>query len=157
MDKYNINSPDWARGLIRTVKILNNLYGVKEVKKLSRPYFEMKVVKVKKKKEYSNQIIIGGRKYTLCKEEYLHKEKGNYVNGENLDKIKFPCFCSYSNENEKGIGFLSVNGSYYYIANINFQKRVQEDIDGYNHDLKAFVIKNNVHILKGKVIIYEEE
>ena len=43
-------------------KVFDKCITKKEVKKLSRPYFETKVVKVKKKKEYSNQIIIDGKK-----------------------------------------------------------------------------------------------
>ena len=122
----------------------------KEVKKVNKiPYFEMKVVKVEgKKKEYCPR----------CGSEIImEKPVGNWVNGENLDKIKFPCFCSYSNNDEKGIGLFSVNNNFYYITNINFQKKVQEDISGGCYDLKEFIIRNNIHVLKGKIIIFDEE
>ena len=146
------------------------------------PYFGLKVVKVKKEKNKCKHlnapcihtyIYNGEIRCPQCGKiltpEWLEKriiidpllvkeeKKGNWVNGENLDEIKFPCFCSYSNDNEKGIGFFSKNNGYYYIANINFQKRTQEDISDGRHDLKAFITKNNIHILKGKIIIFENE
>jgi len=122
-----------------------------------RPYLETKVVKVKK----IEKPIVSSKEWTPdycpCCGQRTVERKGNWVNGENLDAIKFPCFCSYSNDKEKGIGFLSVDKGYYYIANINFQKKTQEDIKNSLGNLKDFVIKNNIHILKGKIIIFEEE
>ena len=118
-------------------------------------------MKVKKKKEYSNQIILAGKKYTLCKEEYLHKEKGNWVNGENLDKIKFPCFCSYVYMNVKHFGELRVvsdgrYGGIYTIFNLCQEKRVSE-FTVREFTLKAILENYDIHILKGKVIIFYEE
>ena len=62
---------------------------------MSRPYFEMIVKKVKRLKEKHSsptEITIDGKKYTLSEDKdenvYLHKEKGNWVNGECIDKIK---------------------------------------------------------------------
>jgi len=94
----------------------------KEVKTMK--YSETKVVKVKKEKNkcehpHPPAMVILKEEYAQfkclrCGEIYgtnilsnLWEEqpKGNYVNGENLDKIKFPCFCSYSNNDERGIGF----------------------------------------------------
>jgi len=75
----------------------------KEVKKLSRQYLELKIVKVKKCRHFLAKWTPGNI-YKCCKcgkivTERGHKPikpKGNWVNnGENLDKIKFPCFCSY--------------------------------------------------------------
>ena len=123
------------------------------MKKLSRPYLELKIVKVRKDKYKINRSL-----YCPCCNSKLEPEKpkGNWVNGENLDKIKFPCFCGYSNKNEKGIGFFSMNDGHYYINNINFQTKNKADVDD-SFDLKKFIIKNNIHILKGKIILYEEE
>ena len=84
------------------------------------------------------------------------EKKGNWVNGENLDAIKFPCFCSYSNKSEKGIGFFSMNDGHYYINNINFQTKNKADVDD-SFDLKKLIKRNDIHILKGKIIIFEEE
>ena len=137
----------------------------KEVKKVNKiPYFEMKVVRVKKENKdfWCGGMTIDGKQYKVFKRKkgipYLKEfSKGNWVNGENLDKIRFPCFCSYSNNEEKGIGLFSVNNDFYYITNINFQKKVQEDISGGCYDLKEFIIRNNIHILKGKITIFKEE
>jgi len=69
---------------------------------MSKPYFETKVVKVKKK-ERPSVCPDNGRAICLtCGEKLYHIEKpkpqpkGNWVNGENLDKIKFPCFCRWN-------------------------------------------------------------
>jgi len=87
----------------------------KEVKKMSRPYLGVKVVRAKKQKNKVVKFI--GRKYELYvkdgkvsirRHKHQYKPKGNWVNGENLDKIKFPCFCSYiDSENKKKIGMLN--------------------------------------------------
>ena len=135
--------------------------------KLSRSYFEIQVVKAKKENEghWCGGIRIGNKRYKVFKKgkeiPYLKEfNKGNWVNGENLDKIKFPCFCSYSDGegSERKKGFLSMNKGYYYIADITTQKKIQSDIDGGNdYTLKALVVRNNVHILKGKIIIYDDD
>ena len=124
-----------------------------------RPYFETKVVKVKKGKEkYSLQIIIDGKKYTLCKEEYLHKEKGNWVNGENLDKIKFPCFCSFTYFGEKLLGQInhSENGDFPYEI-VGMGKQRKTNVYRHSDSLKELIISHKIKILKGKIIIFEEE
>ena len=139
-------------------RVFNKCITKKEVKKLSRPYLETKVVKVKKKKESSNQIVIDGKKYTLCKEEYLHKEKGNWVNGENLDKIKFPCFCRWSDNGWVGMLIKDYvnNEPRYTIARIDRQNK-QSETYGSFESLKEMIKDYDIHILKGKIIIFEEE
>jgi len=131
-----------------------------------RPYLEVKVVKVKKeKKEIVGEICIKGMYYPIYENKhnriYFESKKkiGNWVNGENLDKIKFPCFCSYSDGegSERKKGLFSMNSGYYYIADIENQKREQEDVSQKCDNLKDFVRFNNIHILKGKIIIWEEE
>jgi hypothetical protein len=81
----------------------------------------------------------------------------NWVNGENLDKIKFPVPCSYVKDGERKFGLLSMNRGYYYIADITSQKKEQEDVSEKCDSLKVFILFNNIHILKGKIIIFEEE
>ena len=148
----------------------NKYKPIKEVKKLSRPYFEMKVVKVKKKKEYitnTNTITINGYYYewkyqngTLCLEEIKPKKqpKGNWVNGENLDKIKFPCFCRFGIY--RNIGILNANRK---TSNSKLEYKLyttdQSSMNGVasHYSLKEMITKYNIHILKGKIIIYEEE
>lgn len=152
----------------KIVKELNE----KEVKKLK--YFETKIVKVKKEMvkcshselvkylEYKGNIKLGeDYQCKQCKkifvanhiEKSYKQPKGNFVNGENLDKIKFPCFCSYGKNGE--VGFFSENDGHYYIAPIDKQKKKQKDVDS-SFDLKKIIKKNDIHILKGKITIFEE-
>jgi len=77
-----------CRRMSKVIHILNNtanngwklLKGGEKV----RPYLEVKVVKVKKP-----------------------QPQGNWVNGENLDAIKFPCFCKYWEFGETHYGLLT--------------------------------------------------
>ncbi len=140
-------------------KIIN-----KEIKggKKVRSYFETKVVKVKgEKKENSSsiEVMIDGKKYTLCKEGYLHKEKGNWINGENLDEIKFPCFCRYSN-NRHGLITKTYIGedkeTIYTLHGIENQYFSLSSIKSYSK-LRRLIEAFNIHILKGKIILFEEE
>ena len=134
---------------------------------MSRPYFETKVMKVEKKKIYSNHIIIDGKKYILYEDEkenvYPHKKRGNWVNGENLDKIKFPCFCSYYSHYLKrrrlGQIVLGYCGSFFYQLQ---QIEKQESNTGVGiietrNSLEKLIKDGDIHILKGKIIIFEEE
>ena len=135
----------------------------KEVKKV-RPYFETKVVKVKKKKTYSNHIIIDGKKYILYEDKkenvYPHKKKGNWVNNENLEKIKFPCFCSYrSHSGKKHYAQLiknKDNGKYKYEL-LRISQDNGESIFLSSGSLRKLIRKWDIHILKGKIIIFEEK
>jgi len=107
---------------------------------MSKPYFEIKVVKTKKPKI---------------------KKEGNWVNGENLDKIKFPCLCSYVYMNVKRFGELRIvaDGKYGSIYTI-FNLRQMKTTSGWSvreFTLKAIIENYNVHILKGKIILFEEE
>jgi len=150
MDKYNINNPDWARGLIAATRKLNNLYGKKEVKKMSRPYFELKVVKVKKEKPE--------QKYCPCCGGKIEMEKpiGNWVNGENLDKIKFPVGCNWHiplRDDDVQYGILMKKNSgieLHHIKQHNYSSIIASG------DLKELIKRWDIHILKGKIILYEE-
>jgi len=91
----------------------------KEVKKVSRPYWGVKVVKVKKAKKdfWCGGMRIGDKQYQVFKRKkgipYLKEfKKGNFVNGENIDKIKFPCFCRFNHfkdgiQGVHGIGMIN--------------------------------------------------
>jgi len=134
----------------------------KEVKKMSRPYLEVKVVKVKKEeKEWTPD-------YCPCCGQRTTERKGNWVNGENLDKIKFPCFCSFDYEGGKYYG--EINTHYneckgrleYILSDITYQVNGVEIGDRYSVRYKSFSLENiiihhNIHILKGKIILFEEE
>ena len=164
----------------------------KEVKKVSRPYLECKVVKVKKLEKKKSILVLRdnntGKHYKVTQYNYTlkigdviwyknekriltncevvkiinaekPKPKGNWVNGENLDKIKFPAFCSYQyfisgKKGDKSNGMLMKLGNNYYIANIDSQG----DYTPYfvNYDLKFLIENFNIHIIKAKVILFEE-
>ena len=138
----------------------------KEVKKV-KPYFELKVVKVKKKKTYSNHIMIDGKKYILYEDKkenvYPHKEKGNWVNGEDLDSIKFPCFCSYFDCGDKRkygeIDIVFFNGNKRFRLRESRQLTIEKVIYCVYHrdTLKSLIEDYKIHILKGKIIIFEEK
>lgn len=137
--------------------------------KLNRPYFETKVVKIKReKKKYPDptEITIDGKKYRLYEDKegnvYPHKEKGNFVNGENLDKIKFPCFCRWGSDPKmkNWIGMIQKNfwqGEIRYsLERVDIQ--TEESLTyGVSNNLRDLIVDKKVHILKGKIIIFEEE
>ena len=151
----------------KVIKIIDK----KEVKKMNKlPYFETKVVRTKKvENKYFRTQIIDGRIYgyyyskdkQLCLEEIKKKQpKGHWVNGENLDKIKFPCFCSYRSHSGKK-HYAQLNE--YRGGDMGAYKlsRLFQD-EGENiflsaDTLKKLIRKWDIHILKGKIIIFEEE
>ena len=151
--------------------INNNLYE-KEVKKVNKiPYFELKVVKVKgEEKEEKGFAMYCKYHHNNCEyqrvEPYvLVKEhpKGNWVNGENLDAIKFPCFCSYIVfiTGEKKYGELNKNWDDLAYKNIYELSPLKQcdDLSVYYTDtsLKKLMINLKIKIKKGRIIIYEEE
>lgn len=168
---YGLNSKEAIKRWVQISK-------PKEVKKVSKPYFEMEVVKVKKEKpkcehyKYMVGYVPQGSYYNCpaCGEKvYIKsieakKPKGTWVNGENLDKIKFPCFCSYVERvtKEKRYGKIDKNWDdiaykeKYQISKITSQSDeisvLYEDVS-----LKKLIRNLNIHILRGKIIIYEEE
>lgn len=139
----------------KIVKELNE----KEAKKMK--YFETKVVKVKKKyKDVGNEYRLGDTfKCSKCGELFIPipKQKGNWVNGENLDKIKFPCFCSYRDNDyqHRCYGIMIKNQGDYKIVPLQKQYRILSY--PFSEDLAYFIKNWNIHILKGKIILYEEE
>jgi len=141
----------------------------KEVKKVKKsvdyrklPYFETKVVKVKK----GGYRLGDTFKCPKCGELFIpiprtDKPKGNWVNGENLDKIKFPVPCRFGNRGKLG---LLLNGVDDNGNNIFELHQITEQISKHNctrmnhqKDLKALIKQYNIHILKGKIILFEEE
>jgi len=172
-------------------------------KKFNRPYFGMKVVKVKKvevKPRVKTLILkranarenkgedryarvkINDPKLYLYRHEnskvgdeavYPNREiwkiieiiepkqpKGNWVNGENLDKIKFPVPCSYrSHTGKKRYALLNKdknNGKDEYQLSRIFQDTCSNFFLA-SDSLKKLIRKWDIHILKGKIIIFEEE
>ena len=158
----------------------------KEVKKVNKKeYFSLKVVKVKKAEKCKHNSVVryenGDVHCYYCKsllknnvsiDEYMSdtfigdlqkknkskQPKGTWVNGENLDKIKFPCFCRWSDNGWVGMLIKDyVNDEpRYTIARIDRQTKQSETYGSFK-DLKQMIKVYDIHILKGKVIIFDEE
>ena len=140
------------------------------------PYFETKVVKVRKDKKCEHEyapdmhayMYNGTIKCPVCGrklnsewlrnrmiEDIKKQPKGNWVNGENLDKIKFPVPCSYVEDEVKHIGMLNKYVDVYRLYHIEKQSK-----DNFVDDctsLKNLINSYDIHILKGKILIFEEE
>lgn len=117
---------------------------------MSRPYFETKVV---------------------IEEHIINKSpKDNWVNGQNLDKIEFPCFCSF--DSNKGINGSSSGQCVKGIGRIDktYEKgQVQYQIsiaDYQTKDLSVICTTPSLKrlfeiyvpkIRKAKLIIFEED
>ena len=123
-----------------------------------RPYFEVKVVKAKK----IEKPIVSSKEWTPdhcpCCGQRTVERKGNWVNGENPDKIKFPCFCRW---NDNGwVGMLikdwKNDEAIYTLVRIDKQTNKNHTYGSFK-DLKEFIKSYRIHILKGKIIIFEEE
>ena len=157
------------------------------------PYFETKVVKVKKVNKCKHNTITWfgvTDKSVICKDcgklfgknvdykDFIDRSivwqkqlKGNWVNGENLDKIKFPCFCSFDankgmfgdpskSYKVHGIGKIDLNyteGQRQY--QLSWADHQQKDLSVLceTPSLKRLIEIYDIHILKGKIIIFEEE
>ena len=152
-----------------------NMFDKKEVKKVKKsvdykklPYFETKVVKVRKEKTKDLTM------YCSCQQNceyqkirpyvlFTEQPKGNWVNGENLDKIKFPCFCSYTPaKNAKSYGQLNkgfFRGDYYYFITDESHQYDDANCEQFYHssNIERLFKDYNIHILKGKIILFEEE
>ena len=135
---------------------------------MSKPYFETKVVKVKKEKrvevrdnwEYISDKYLKRLKTELAKELKRREKKGNWVNGENLDKIKFPCFCSYGGSQYGMITRTKANEAFdnvfYTLHGIEKQHNSLSSVRSY-YNFADLIRVWDIHILKGKIILYEEE
>jgi len=151
---------------------------VKKVNKI--PYFETKVVKVKKERKNNNLcspscswngFCIHQKKRIGKKKCIISENRGNWVNDENLDKIKFPCFCRFD-ANKGMFGDPSKNYKVHGIGKIdkNFTEgQVQYQLSWADHQqenlsvlcetpsLKRLIEIYDIKIRKAKLIIFEEE
>lgn len=131
-------------------------------------FFETKVIKVKKEKGVSHHC---NKWFTcpICGKKLSHnykgeKEKGNFVNGENLDKIKFPCFCSFSDPILKDCRYgMIINEGYFnnYLL-VEVKTSGQSDSNMVRDKASRKALKDliqywDIHILKGKIIIFDFE
>jgi hypothetical protein len=168
----------------------------KEVKKVKKEidyekikYFDLKVVKVKGKKKCEHKEVYseeGKFKCVNCGRELTtecfesrdgigiwkwvvkkNEKQANFVNGENLDKIKFPCWCSFEDGNGiKLYGEMDYipnnygGGEYYRIRVLKQVKDYKKDIFCYSatsKNLEELIETFKVKILKGKVVLFEKE
>ena len=163
---------------------------VKEVKKVKKkvdyrnlPYFQMQVVMVKKAVCHHDEVtykngtfkckhcgqILRIKRYDKNKRWGFIRDElqplGNWVNGENLDKIKFPCLCRFNNKHTCRSGYGMVNFKYCNNEIIEYKFTELKQIKaGYvqgrdmtYNSLKKLIEDYDIHILKGKIIIFEEE
>jgi hypothetical protein len=135
---------------------------LKEVNKVKKeidfnkiPYFETKVIKLKKEKREWKPG------YCPCCGKKTEEPEANIVNGENLDKIMFPCFCSYHETNcTERYGMLN-KGCNHQVDIFELHKIEQQSDflsrEDHNLSLEYLMKHYNIKILKGKIIIFEEE
>jgi len=126
----------------------------KEVKRMSRPYLEVKVVPVKKEEKEKHYCKMCGS------EVEMEKPNGNWVNGENLDEIKFPAPCRY------GGGMLgmitrtkaneSMDEDFYTLHDIGKQHSSYSSVRSY-YNFRDLIEVWDIHILKAKIILFEEK
>ena len=128
-----------------------------------KPYLEVKVVKVKKEEKSCNAEFI----CPICNKVLHHKDKpekkGNWVNGENLDKIKFPVPCTHKDKSNgySGYGMLmrGINqhmDSIYILADIGKQRDELTTVSQ-SESLRDLIETWDIHIIKAKIILFEEE
>jgi len=87
--------------------------------------------------------------------------KGNWVNGECIDKIKFPCLCWYLSGTGKRyceLDFIQYDKGFYRVRELK-QCDIKDSsrAEFWNFSLKSLINSLNLHILKGKIIIFVEE
>ena len=129
------------------------------MKKVSRPYLETEVVKIKIKEAKIEYCSYCGKPNPI-----MEKPKSNWINGENLDRIKFPCFCSYKIPKDDSLfyGELDINwrnGHCWY--ELQELKQMNKEFSAIrffitNDSLKEIIQDYDIHILKGKIIIFKE-
>ena len=160
------------------VSLAKHRVETKEVKRMSRPYLEVKVVKVKGKEkdawvggvdvENKSYKIIRSKKGNHYLEEFDKPKKGTWVNGENLDKIKFPAFCSFIEDGARKYGEINVtyNGHImkdeYLLSDITEQSYKEKAGHTFSVRYSSFSLKDlikcqDIHILKAKIILFEEK
>jgi len=99
----------------------------------------------KKKKPYVEVTIISPK-----------KKKGTWINGENLDKMKFPSYIKYELNGKLRVGEIH-RGKFdpqYFITDV---KQSKFDVKlASNGILKTLMIMYKIKVLKAKLIIFDE-
>ena len=131
-----------------------------------RPYLEVEVVEVKVKKERRKEIpktCVDCEWVSSCYRDYYKKleKEGTWVNGENLDKIEFPFFCTFGVGSRcygmviKTIMDYQNCDTAYLLFSIDGQIRGITSIDR-DLSLKHLIEIHNINVLKGKIILFKE-
>ena len=143
--------------------------GGEKVNLRDRPYLDVEVVEVKTKK-YIPKWCRGCEHNKVCslvdsaiKDELKYRE-GTWVNGENIDKIQFPCVCSYRKNQELRYGTLDKvfsDGSFGII--LRELKQIKEGWYPGNYeayydavDFEVLIKCWDIHIEKAKIVIFKE-
>lgn len=80
---------------------------------------------------------------------------GKIGHRENINKIKFPFYCYYSQDlKHKRLGVVSEANDIYYLIDMAIQKKKREDVDQ-NENLEKLIIDNNIMLVKVKLIVFE--
>ena len=164
---------------------------------MSRPYLEVKIIeeeKVKGKRElemnprgagkstkywsnFSNEVLERlqinakrelGRRQAGKAHKQGERSGGNNVNGENIQKIKFPCFCSFVKDGEKRYGEINTNYNEHKEELEYELSDITQQVDGKmmgssfsvrysDFSLEDLIKCHDVHIKRGKIIIFDEE
>ena len=146
----------------------SELKGGEKMNLRERPYLEVEVVEVKKeKREKIPKVCVncplqeGCRQYQT-KYKKLEK-KGTWVNGENIDKIKFPFACTFTDgigEEHRGMVIKTLMDydkcdTAYLLFDIYAQsKGLTSWVRKYKLD--ELISEYNIHIAKAKIVIFKE-
>lgn len=128
---------------------------------------ELKVKRVisetdRKLKKLKSEAIIIQQKINKFKAEKKYKRGewsgyNNWVNGEHLDKIKFPCFCRYKHCGKRHMGEIHRRYGWYILFNIDKQlSQPKSNAVGDDNDLGRLIKAFDIHILKGKIILFDD-
>jgi hypothetical protein len=136
--------------------------GIEEKKKYKIVYrrvFGNDVIEIKEKLNKSNgdkEI----QKKVFEEEKEKKKKEGNWVNNENLDKVYFPCYCSFLSGGNKRYGVILTDdfqGKRYYSLHL-FKKQISNrkcTAWMRTTDLRWLFITYKINVLKGETKIFE--
>ena len=87
----------------------------------------------------------------------IEEVKGKPRGKENLDRIKFPCWCSYSDCGKRHIGIINRRYSWYMLFNIDKQlSQPKSNAVGDDNDLEKLMKDYDIEILKGELKLFKE-
>ena len=119
------------------------------------PYFELKVVKVKKEEKEK-------RYCPVCNSELkMEKPLGTWVNGENIDAMEYPCFCTFENNGKEYYGEINTIVDHYGSTGFtltDITKQTKGVSTKYTYKfIEGMIKRQKIKIKPAKLIIFEEE